>query len=61
MYKNAIDNGAICGKLLGSGNGGFFLFLVEEPAGFMLDMDYDCFEVQIDNRGTQCILNTSIN
>lgn len=61
LYKNAINNGAICGKLLGSGDGGFFLFLVEEPVGFMLDIDYDCFEVQIDNRGTQCILNTSVN
>ena len=28
MYSNAIDSGALGGKLLGSGNGGFLLFFV---------------------------------
>ena len=29
MYNNAINAGAIGGKILGAGGGGYFLFLVE--------------------------------
>ena len=30
MYKNALDAGAIGGKLLGAGGGGFMAFFVEQ-------------------------------
>lgn len=61
LYNYAIKNGATCGKLLGSGAGGFFCFLVQNPKEFISRIKYQCFKVQIDNGGTQCILNTSVN
>ena len=61
LYNYAIENGATCGKLLGSGNGGFFCFLVRNPKEFISRIKYKCFKVNLDNGGSQCILNTSVN
>ena len=36
IYDNAIKNGALGGKLLGAGGGGFFLFFVEPEKRFSL-------------------------
>ncbi len=36
IYKNALKNGAIGGKLLGAGGGGFFLFFVKPEKRFSL-------------------------
>ena len=30
IYEKGINSGAICGKLLGAGGGGFFAFFVEQ-------------------------------
>lgn len=39
IYKGALQNGAVGGKLLGAGGGGFFLFYVPSHSKFQL-MDY---------------------
>ena len=36
IYENAIANGAIGGKLLGAGGGGFFIFFVKAEKRFLL-------------------------
>jgi D-glycero-alpha-D-manno-heptose-7-phosphate kinase len=64
IYKNAKLNGALGGKLLGAGGGGFFLFYV--PKGrqydFQKKMDYLLnIPFKFTNHGSQIILNTEKN
>ena len=56
LYNLGLKHGAHCGKLLGSGNGGFFLFLVENSADFISRMPMKCLKVKTDFEGTKCIL-----
>ena len=56
MYKKAIDAGAIGGKLLGAGGGGFLLFYVEPEyqanvRSVLEDLIYVPFE--FENEGTR--------
>ena len=59
IYNKAIDSGAECGKLLGAGGGGFFLFLVkpEMKKQFKKKMKpYICVEPKICHEGVSSIL-----
>ena len=56
VYQLGLKSGAICGKLLGSGNGGFFLFLTENSDEFISKMPLKCLKVKTDFEGTKCIL-----
>lgn len=59
VYQLGLKSGAVCGKLLGSGNGGFFLFLVENSDDFisrMQKLKFKCLKVKTDFEGTKCIL-----
>ena len=59
IYDRAIDAGAECGKLLGAGGGGFFLFLVkpEKKLQFTDKMKpYICVEPKICQEGVSTIL-----
>ena len=59
IYDKAINSGAECGKLLGAGGGGFFLFLVkpEMKAQFRKKMEpYICVEPRICHEGVSSIL-----
>lgn len=56
VYQLGLKSGAVCGKLLGSGNGGFFLFLVENSDEFISKMPLKCLKVKTDFEGTKCIL-----
>ena len=56
VYQLGLKNGALCGKLLGSGNGGFFLFLVENSDDFIRRIPLKCLKVKTDFEGTKCIL-----
>lgn len=58
LYKNALDNGAIGGKLLGAGGGGFMLFYVEADKqaavrNALKDLLYIPFE--FENSGTKVL------
>lgn len=58
VYEKAMKSGAVGGKLLGAGGGGFLLFYVEEDKQIMLrdalsDLLYVPFE--FENAGTQVI------
>jgi len=55
-YKKALDAGAIGGKILGAGGGGFFLFYVDEgKQGAVKDALTDLYylPVQFDSSGTR--------
>lgn len=56
VYQLGLKSGAKCGKLLGSGNGGFFLFLVENSNDFISRMPLKCLKVKTDFEGSKCIL-----
>ena len=56
LYQLGLKSGALCGKLLGSGNGGFFLFLTENLDEFISKMPLKCLKVKTDFEGTKCIL-----
>lgn len=59
LYNKAIRAGASCGKLLGAGGGGFFLFLVKPDmkAAFRNNMKpYICVEPKICHKGVSSIL-----
>ena len=58
LYSYAIDEGALGGKLLGAGGGGFFMFFVENSLknSFLLSMKqrgYNETQFQFDEKGMQ--------
>ncbi len=60
LYKKALNSGAIGGKILGAGNGGFLMFLVsEDKQNSVRDSLKDLREVKVnfDYNGTQQIFN----
>ena len=62
IYKKAMDNGALGGKLLGAGGGGFFLFYVEKESQTKLrntlkEYNYKELSFLFDNKGTELIFN----
>ena len=61
IYNKGIDNGAIGGKLLGAGGGGFFLFYVnkDNQTFFIKNMrDFIVIPVEFENSGSQIIFDT---
>jgi D-glycero-alpha-D-manno-heptose-7-phosphate kinase len=61
MYNKGINNGAIGGKLLGAGGGGFFLFYVpkDNQNFFIKNMrNFIVMPVEFENYGSQIILDT---
>jgi D-glycero-alpha-D-manno-heptose-7-phosphate kinase len=63
IYETAIKNGAIGGKLLGQGGGGFMVFFTEKDKQEQVrralkDCDYVPF--QFETRGSEVIFNDSI-
>ena len=60
LYKKACNSGAIGGKILGAGNGGFLMFLVpEDKKDAVRNSLKELREVNIklDSTGTQQVLN----
>ena len=60
LYKKALNSGAIGGKILGAGNGGFLMFLVpEDKKNSVRDSLSELREVKVnfDYNGTHQILN----
>jgi D-glycero-alpha-D-manno-heptose-7-phosphate kinase len=58
MYALALKNGAVGGKLLGAGNGGFLLFYCEKDLQQRLYealKNFMCVPFKFENRGTQVI------
>ena len=58
-YSAALDNGAVGGKIVGAGGGGFFLFYAHNPDSLRICMKgfgLDEVPFSIDRTGT-CILN----
>lgn len=58
MYQKGIEHGAIGGKLLGAGGGGFMLFFVEpeKQREFVRAFaDYVCVPFQFEDAGSQVI------
>jgi hypothetical protein len=58
MYALALKNGAVGGKLLGAGGGGFLLFYCEkglQPRLREALKDFMCIPFEFENRGTQVI------
>lgn len=61
IYNKGINNGAIGGKLLGAGGGGFFLFYVpkDNQRFFIKNMGkFAVIPVEFENYGSQIIFNT---
>ena len=59
IYKLAIKNGALGGKILGAGGGGFFLFYVpsEIKKKFLKKMDFLLnIDFKFENEGSRIIL-----
>lgn len=62
VYRNAIEAGALGGKLLGAGGGGFMLFVVppEKRSKFLRQMEGSVYTpFQFDSMGSQIIFNQS--
>ena len=60
IYSHAISNGAIGGKLLGAGAGGFMLFYVPKKNHkiFLNSMKKNCvIPIKFENKGSQLITN----
>jgi len=62
IYKKAIENGALGGKLLGAGGGGFFLFYVEKEnqsklRSALTQYNYNELSFSFDFNGTELIFN----
>ena len=58
IYDYALKNGAIGGKLIGAGGGGFFLFYSEDPEKLreaMTKKDYQELRYSFDFEGTKAI------
>lgn len=58
MYRMGLENGAVGGKLLGAGGGGFMLFFVPREKRKELKKamtDYVCVPFQFENSGSQVI------
>jgi D-glycero-alpha-D-manno-heptose-7-phosphate kinase len=61
IYNKGINSGAIGGKLLGAGGGGFFLFYVpkDNQKLFIKNMrDFIVIPVEFENYGSQIIFDT---
>ena len=59
-YKLGIDSGAIGGKLLGAGSGGFLLFFINEKNKRSLVSALDhlyCLDVDFEEEGTKIVFN----
>ena len=59
IYNHAISSGALCGKLLGAGGGGFFAFFVppEDQNAFIEKMQpWICVPVSIEYDGITRVL-----
>lgn len=59
-YKLGIDSGAIGGKLLGAGSGGFLLFFINEKNKSLLVKALDhlyCLDVDFEEEGTKIVFN----
>ncbi len=62
IYNKGMKNGAIGGKLLGAGGGGFFLFYVpKDNKNFFIKKmrNFVVIEVEFENYGSQIIFNTN--
>lgn len=61
MYKDALMAGAVGGKIVGAGGGGFLLLVVplqyQEPVRLMLS-EYEELPFNLDNFGSRVIFNT---
>ena len=58
MYRKGMELGAVGGKLLGAGGGGFMLFFVEpeKKKGFLKAFsNYVCVPFQFEDSGSQVI------
>lgn len=58
MYRMGMENGAVGGKLLGAGGGGFMLFFVQKEKREELKKamrDYVCVPFRFENSGSQVI------
>ncbi|HKU65869.1 MAG TPA: CBS domain-containing protein [Rhizomicrobium sp.] len=58
VYDHAMNNGAVGGKILGAGGGGYFMFFVRPFERFRLcnalrALDYECESVSLDGVGLQ--------
>jgi D-glycero-alpha-D-manno-heptose-7-phosphate kinase len=55
IYDSCIENGAIAGKLLGAGAGGFFLMMVpkSEQKKFFNKIDFFSTKIELDKNGSQ--------
>ena len=63
FFEKAIKSGALGGKILGAGGGGFSLFWVkpENRARFLNDFQLGVeVPFRIDNQGTTCVLNSDL-
>ncbi len=61
MYRAGMENGAVGGKLLGAGGGGFMLFFVSREKREELKKamrDYVCVPFRFENSGSQVIYYT---
>jgi D-glycero-alpha-D-manno-heptose-7-phosphate kinase len=64
FFEKAIKSGAIGGKILGAGGGGFSLFWVkpENRARFLKDFGLGVeVPFKIDDQGTTCVLNSDLS
>ena len=60
LYKKAIENGALGGKLLGAGGGGFLLFYVPKKNREKFDSsfsNYISLPIKLTNEGSEIIFN----
>tara|TARA_Y100001970_G_C14146897_1_gene810392 strand:- start:250 stop:1239 length:990 start_codon:yes stop_codon:yes gene_type:complete len=60
IYKKAIKNGAIGGKILGAGGGGFFIFYVEKNSIKKFKQSFKNFPIipfKFEQRGSEIIFN----
>ena len=59
LYERALRNGALGGKILGAGGGGFFLFYVpaEEQERLISALAMRVLPMRFDNVGTRIVLN----
>jgi D-glycero-alpha-D-manno-heptose-7-phosphate kinase len=59
IYKTALDNGAIGGKLLGAGGGGFFMFISDDKRKLkkiLLEKGLQEIDVNFEFEGTKVLL-----
>jgi len=64
IYSKAIKNGALGGKILGAGGGGFFLFYVKEGKELNFKRSFKKYPIisfKFENKGSHIIFNNQIN